>query len=239
MTQQTGQPRPGLPTGIPPEQLATLTPWQRRGHVVQTRLKETFALVPLRNLFIPEVALCTLSYSLPYTAQFMVLSTLSQTYQTEYHWTVMEAALVFLALGIGSASSSFISGRLLNRQFRKVQRAVEQQAQLSPTPPSNPSKGLRHWPRGYDPATFPIERARLYVYPFAISLNIVPILIYGWLVEAHVHPAAPIPFLFLAGLGVGTVSNIVNTLLLDYLPGKGAGATASLNLVRCLVGAGG
>lgn len=72
-----------------------------------------------------------------------------------------------------------------------------------------------------------------------MALQCISILVYGWLVHFQIHPAAPIPFLFLEGIGQGLTNNMINTLLLDYLPGKGAGATASLNLVRCLMGAAG
>lgn len=250
VTQRTGRARPGLPTGITPGELATLSRSAVRKRVIRKRIRETFALTPVRNLFIPEVLMCLLTYSLPYTAQFMILSTTSQIYQQEYGWTLMEAGLVFLAIGSGSASSSFISGQLLNRNFQAVQarfRAAQAKAEVATRPSSSSSSSLspsqaarsKNWPKGYDPAHFPIEQARLRLYPLAIGINIAATLVYGWLIDAHVHPAAPIPFLFLIGLGVGTVSNIINTLLLDYLPGKGAGATASLNLVRCLLGAAG
>lgn len=76
------------------------------------------------------------------------------------------------------------------------------------------------------------------LWPYMMGINFVATLAYGWCV-GRTSCAAPIVFLFLNGFTVGTLSTIFQNLMLDFLPGRSAGVSASSNFIRCLLGAAG
>lgn len=109
VTQRTGQPRPGLPlpSSIDKDEWEGLTSGKKSERLLWARARETVSLAPLRYMVIPEVALCLGVASFPYASVFMLLTTLSASWQDIYHWTVMEVGLVFLCQGAGTVRWTF------------------------------------------------------------------------------------------------------------------------------------
>lgn len=64
-------------------------------------------------------------------------------------------------------------------------------------------------------------------------------LIFGWTLEKGVHIAVPIICTFVLGWSATSIISVVSTFMVDVYSKKGASATAALNLLRCLMGAGG
>lgn len=61
---------------------------------------------------------------------------------------------------------------------------------------------------------------------------------YRWLLQYSVHVAAPIVILFFLGYLAIASFNPISVLIVDLHPKSPGTATAAMNLVRCLLGAG-
>ena len=90
-----------------------------------------------------------------------------------------------------------------------------------------------------DLESFPIELVRFQVVVPGHVIGTLAILVYGWTINFRTHIAGPEIAIFFIGFGVSTAFNITNTLLIDLHRDKPATATAAVNLVRCLLSAGG
>jgi len=64
-------------------------------------------------------------------------------------------------------------------------------------------------------------------------------LAFGWTMENHVHVSVPIICTFFMGWASTSTISTISTFMVDNFPKKGASATAAVNFVRCLMGAGG
>jgi MFS family permease len=85
---------------------------------------------------------------------------------------------------------------------------------------------------------FPIERCRLEISLPLFVVGAAAIIAYGWTMQEKINLAGPIIMLFLIGWSLAACFQVLNVLLVDIYPGKGATVTAAVNLVRCEVGAG-
>jgi len=64
------------------------------------------------------------------------------------------------------------------------------------------------------------------------------VIAYRWLLQYSVHVAAPIVILFFLGYLAIASFNPISVLIVDLHPKSPGTATAAMNLVRCLLGAG-
>lgn len=88
-----------------------------------------------------------------------------------------------------------------------------------------------------DPQNFPFEKARLQVaIPFSILMSAV-LIVYGWVLEQHVHLAGPLILQTIIGFCSAALMSVIGTFLVDIFPEKPATANAAANLVRCWLGA--
>lgn len=261
VSQRTGQPRPGLPLpwGNVEELDATpdVSALQRRTRLLVAKTKQALSLAPLRLLLKPQALCCFLGYGLPFAAQFMILSTVSENFQTYYNYSVIQAGLVFLASGGGTCAAAFVAGRLMDWYFaRSEQRVVDARASNSALVAAEASSGTPcnttttahgagslsndHHDRDglLDPRDplFPLERARLFLWPYAIGMHLGAVVGYGWSV-GRVPAAVPVVLLGLNGASVGTLNSLFSTAQMDYLPNQGASVAAAANFVRCALGA--
>lgn len=192
------------------------SPAAAEGLPLRTRLIRGFArpFQALELLAMPEVFLCLVMCAVPYTAYYCVTSTISTIFQSTYGLNTLQVGLVFLSPGVGTALCSFIMGRILDHDYAKALTSA------------NGEKD-----------DINLERVRLRRFPYALIVTIMTLIGYGWCVRYQVHMAAAIIFLFFNGLSIGCIFSIVQVLLVDWLPGRGASVTGCNNLVRCLSGA--
>ncbi|KAM7198991.1 Major facilitator superfamily domain containing protein [Rhypophila sp. PSN 637] len=89
--------------------------------------------------------------------------------------------------------------------------------------------------------TFPLEKARLPRLPLLSVIQCLSILLFGWSLaySEKVHISIPILSTFITGCTAVSTLSIATTYLVDIFHDKSAAAGASLNLVRCLLAAGG
>ncbi|OIW22430.1 putative MFS transporter, partial [Coniochaeta ligniaria NRRL 30616] len=161
--------------------------------------------------------------SLLYAGVFAVLSTLSPQLQERYGLNSLQIGLCYLPMGVGSLTSRWTVGRLLDKNFHRVARI----------------HGLpivKNRQQNID--SFPIEFARLQISIPLIYAACLAIVAYSWVMNFKTHLAGPLVMLFFTGhLASGSFSAL-NTLVVDINRETPATAVAANNLFRCLMGAG-
>ncbi|KAH0372391.1 MFS general substrate transporter, partial [Aureobasidium melanogenum] len=146
----------------------------------------------------------------------MVVTVLSSVFQATYNMSDLQVGLVYLANGIGCMVGTLTTGKLLDVDYRRCKKQFAQSE-----------------------SSFPLEKVRLRMIYIYGPLQCIAVLVFSWVVDKHIHVSVPIVCLFFIGWAATSIQSIVSTLLVDLYPDRSASATAALNIVRCLLGAGG
>ncbi|KFZ24183.1 hypothetical protein V502_01346 [Pseudogymnoascus sp. VKM F-4520 (FW-2644)] len=182
---------------------------------------------PLKTIYIiaeKDVALVLIYNSLIYTAFYDVIASMPVMFKQTYGFNDLEIGLCYLPFGFGCAVTSFLNGKLLDRNYKRIAKRI------------GFAIDRKH---GDDLRYFPIEEARIGIMWPILSVGLASILCYGWAMEMNAPLAAPLILTFLIGFCVNGSFNILSTLIVDLYPQSPATATAANNLVRCFMGAGG
>jgi MFS family permease len=173
-------------------------------------------LGPIKIICSIEVTLIIIFMSIYYTVWQMVIASLSTLFKRTYHLSELQIGLTFLGNGLGCIVGTLTTGKFLDFDYRRFKSKFTGEA-----------------------GDFPLENARLRTIWLWAPLQIASVLIFGWTLQYEVHLAVPIICTFVLGWSATSIISLVSTLMVDIYPTKGASATAALNLVRCLIGAGG
>ncbi len=182
---------------------------------------------PLNTIHIimeKDVGIVLFYNALIYTAFYDIIASIPQLFQEIYGFNDLQIGLCYIPFGVGCAVASWVNGKLLDRNYRRVARSIGFTIDRK---------------RGDDLRNFPIERARIEIIWPMLSVGLACVLGYGWVLEKNANLAAPLVLHFFIGLCVNGTFNILSTLLVDLYPESPATATAANNLVRCFIGAGG
>ncbi|KAH8803275.1 major facilitator superfamily domain-containing protein [Xylogone sp. PMI_703] len=168
---------------------------------------------------------CILLYaSLVYTAFYDMMASIPLNFSNIYNFNDLQIGLCYIPFGCGCAMASFINGRMLDANYRRVAK------EIGFTIDRKRGDDLRH---------FPIEHARLGIIWTPLFIGLAAIMCYGWVLQQRVNLAIPLIFHFIIGLCLNGSFNIMATLLIDLYPQSPSTATAANNLVRCFMGAAG
>ncbi|KAK5055310.1 hypothetical protein LTR84_013060 [Exophiala bonariae] len=170
----------------------------------------------LRVLTHPNTFVAIAFVGIHYMVWQMVLTALSTLAKGVYHTSESQIGLLFLANGVGSIIGTLLTGKLLDYDYRKMVQEC-----------------------GGDETHVPAEKARLRTIWIWSCIQCVAVLVFGWTVNYATHISVPVIALFVLGWTAISIQSVVSTFLVDIHPGQSASATAALNLVRCLLGAGG
>ncbi|RAL59640.1 hypothetical protein DID88_006499 [Monilinia fructigena] len=162
--------------------------------------------------------------SIHYHGERRCHASLPQLFKEIYGFNDLQIGLCYLPFGSGCALASFINGKMLDRNYKKIARDIGFSIDRKR------GDNLRH---------FPIERARLEIIWPLLVVGLSCYLCYGWVLEKNANLAAPLILQFFLGLCINGSFNILSTLVVDLYPQSPSTATAANNLVRCLLGAGG
>jgi MFS family permease len=160
--------------------------------------------------------------ALLYSGYFAVLSTLSPQLQDRYGLDSLKIGLCYLPLGVGSLTSRWTVGRILDKNFRRLARVHNLPVVDN---------------RQQDIDTFPIEFARLQVCIPLIYASCLAIVAYSWVMNLNTHLSGPLVMLFFTGHLVSGSFSALSTLVVDINRETPATAVAANNLFRCLMGA--
>ncbi|KAF7167808.1 hypothetical protein CNMCM5623_000996 [Aspergillus felis] len=170
-----------------------------------------------------EALLILIYSSLLFSGYMAVLSTLTSQLQSRFQFNSIQIGLCYLPVGIGSLTSRWTVGRMLDWNFRR-----EARRQGLPIE-KNRQQDIQH---------FNIEVARLAVTIPLVYWASLCIIAYGWVMEYKTALAGPVVMLFFTGhLSSGAFSSL-NTLIVDLHRQSPATAVAANNLFRCLLAAG-
>lgn len=183
--------------------------------------KRIDVLAPLQILASKMAAPIIIFYSIYFTVWQMCVTSMSALFTARYGLTVTQTGLTFIALGMGSIIGTLITGKIMNRDYRRLQEKYENDAS--------------------DGRIFPLERARLSPVPVYVSVQCLSILLFGWTVQYpnQVHIAVPIVATFFGGWSTVSVHSNITTYLVDIFHDRSAATAASLNLARCCLAAAG
>lgn len=180
---------------------------------------------PLKTLtivFEKEMALILFLNGIIYLGFILVAATLSTLFKEIYGYNDLEVGLCYLPYGFGCAGAVFAQGYVLDWNYRRIAKKIGFTIDRK---------------RGDNLGQFPIESARIQpLYP-TLFLGIAVLIGYGWALEYEAPVAVPLVLVFLIGMFIPTSFSVLNTLIVDLHPQAPATATASNNLVRCLLGA--
>ncbi|KAF4762640.1 hypothetical protein HAV15_006027 [Penicillium sp. str.  len=159
----------------------------------------------------------------PVIGYMAVISTLSTELASRFGFNSIEIGLCYLPMGLGSISSRWVVGRLLDWNFRREAHLQGMIIQKN---------------RQQEIEQFDIERARLAITLPLIYMASLCILAYGWVMQYRTSLAGPLVMLFFTGLTTTSAFNTLTTLVVDINYQSAATAAAANNLFRCLMGAG-
>lgn len=170
-----------------------------------------------------EMGLVLLYGSFLYAGYMAVISTLSTELASRFGFNSIQIGLCYLPMGLGSISSRWVVGRLLDWNFRR-------EAHLQGM--------VIHKNRQQEIEQFDIERARLAITLPLIYMASLCILAYGWVMQYRTSLPGPLVMVFFIGLTTTSAFNTLTTLVVDINYQSAATAAAANNLFRCLMGAG-
>ncbi|KAK4225192.1 MFS antiporter QDR2 [Podospora fimiseda] len=198
-------------------QRTTKIPWQRSSQDTEDdkTKKSINILSPLRILLTKHAAPIIFFCAVYYTVWQMTITTLSTLFTETYSLSATQVGLTFIANGFGSMIGTLTTGKLLDMDYARIKASHD------------------------DPGTFPLEKARLRLIPIFSLVQCASIVVFGWTIQHKIHIAVPIVTTFITGWTAVGMQGLITTYLVDIFPDKSAAATASMNLARCLCGAGG
>ncbi|KAI0104761.1 MFS general substrate transporter [Nemania sp. FL0031] len=190
---------------------------------------------PFRILFSKQAVSLILFLAIYYAVWQMSITAMSVLFQQRYNLSETQIGLTFIANGVGSIIGTLVTGRLLDAEYMRVKAKHE-----ASSPGHELETGSTDSPdTQHDDPDFPLEKARLRLLPFLALLQCASIVAFGWTVQYRVHIAVPIITTFFTGWTVVSIVSVVTTYLIDIFPEQKAASSASVNLARCLLAAGG
>lgn len=171
-----------------------------------------------------DTALIVTINGIYYSTYCCVQASLAQLFIEIYHFKEIQAGLIYLPFGCGCALASFISGKIMDRDYRTTAK-------------------FYHFPidrvKGDDLTKFHIERARFRSSGYLLASTVMCVTGYGWTLASKANVAVPLVLQFFIGASITCLFNMCGTLLTDLNPRNPALAQASSNVVRCALSASG
>ena len=178
----------------------------------------------LAALFQKATFLILVVGALQYTIYGCLAASLSTQMIKMYQLSYLTGGLVYLPCGIGGMLAAYLTGKLLDHDYRLYARSHD----------FPESKAAVH-----DFYHFPLEKARLRSMFFFLAVSAIATAGFGWSLEAPTHIAIPLVLQFFTGSTQVAIFTVCGTLLTDLNTGRTATVQASYNLIRCASSAAG
>jgi predicted MFS family arabinose efflux permease len=152
--------------------LGVMRPWSPpRGPSASVEPPKARIPNPMKSLLVlsrKDVVVSIIPGSILYMLYVCINTSLSTTFINTYHYSEIQAGLIYLPFGIGAIISTAVSGRWIDHDYRVVAKAY----------------GLSiDKVAGDDLLNFPIEEARMRSIFVPTFITFIAVVIYGWLVE--------------------------------------------------------
>lgn len=191
-------------------------------HPPKPKLRFPNPLRALRVALDKGVGLIIFYNSLLYLVFIITVSTLSTQFKEIYGYNDLQIGLCYLPYGAGCFGAAIGQGYMLDWNYRRVAKKIGFSIDKK---------------RGDDLSKFPIEKARIVPLYFFVSVGLIAMVLYGWILELRPSVAAPLCLTCVIGLCITGSFGILNTLIVDLSPEAPATAVAANNFVRCEMGA--
>ncbi|KAI2615325.1 MFS general substrate transporter [Hypoxylon sp. NC1633] len=192
---------------------------------------------PFRILISKAAAPLIAFLAIYYAVWQMSITAMSTLFEDRYGLGETQIGLTFMANGVGSMIGTLVTGRFLDSDYRRVKAKHEARStQTDVEVGSDPTQSATH-----SEDHFPLETARFRLIPLFAFFQCLSIMLFGWTIQYpdRVHIAVPIVSTFITGWTAVSTQSVVMTYLVDVFSDRGAAASASLNLARCLSAAAG
>ena len=136
-------------------------------------------LVSLLILFHPTTALLAAVNAIFYTTINCVQASLSTEFIAVYQYSTLSAGLLYIPFGIATLVGSYVSGRILDRDYRIIAGQIRSRSEVEKANMMEVSTGKR----------FPIEHARLRSIWIMITIESLSVAGYGWCINQKVNVA--------------------------------------------------
>ncbi|KAI1322654.1 multidrug resistance protein [Xylariaceae sp. FL0255] len=187
------------------------------GAQVVERLRIPNPLRSLRILLRRDNAVVVLSWGLMYTVYSCLIATTSTLFIEVYKLNEIETGVSYLPLALGGTVSTFFSGWLLDRAYRRARERLGLSTDKI---------------RGDDLDTFPIEKTRVQVICLPMLVIAISTIAYGWVLHFAKHIAVGLLLQFIIGFALQFNFSSFNTLLVDINHRSPSSANASTSIVR-------
>lgn len=217
-------------------QNSTKIEWDRTAAPPQLApTKGIHVLGPFRILVSKHAAPILVFLAIYYAVWQMSITAMSSLFEDRYGLTEIQIGLTFIANGVGSMVGTLVTGKILDIDYRRVKTSYEAESSVD-LEGSNPIARISS-----SQNDFPLEKARLRLVPVFSLFQCLSLLLFGWTIQypTRVHIAVPIVSTFITGWTAVSMQSLIMTYLVDIFHAESAGASASLNLARCLFAAGG
>jgi MFS family permease len=185
-------------------------------------------VAPLKFLFEKDVFITLFYGAIVYTVWSMVTSSTTALFQGSFHLNDLMVGLVFLPNGAGCVVGSYLTGYLMDYDYKIIERQYREAKGISSNTPFNKKELV----------DFPIEKSRLRNIWWNIVIFVVTVALYGFSLSLNII-AIPLILQFFIAYTATAVFSLNSALVIDLYPGASASATAVNNLMRCSVGAAG
>lgn len=216
-------------------QKLTKVGWEQAAPPQLTAKKRIDIFGPFHILISKHAAPIIFFLAIYYAAWQMSITAMSSLFNDRYGLAEIQIGLTFIANGVGSMVGTLITGKILDIDYRHVKANYEARSSVDAGADNQISQDAT------DQDDFPLERARLRLVPVFSLLQCMSLVLFGWTIQypSHVHIAVPIVSTFITGWTAVSMQSAIMTYLVDIFHEESAGASASLNMARCLFAAGG
>ncbi|KAI0849385.1 major facilitator superfamily transporter [Daldinia vernicosa] len=180
-----------------------------------------FLPIGFRLLASPEVFCCVVFTGVCYAVWQMTMVAAATLYSERYFLQERDIGLTYISNGVGSLCGSLITGKALDWQYSKQMKHQNNESDTVQDKIDN------------------IERARIFPLIPPTILYIISVLGFGWAVDVRGHVSVPIILGFFVGGFDTCILAGFSTLVVDLFESQSFSVTATMNLSRCLLAAGG
>jgi MFS family permease len=199
-----------------------------RNLALKRKVTVSSIVAPLQFLFEKDVFITLFFGAIVYTTWSMVTSSTTALFQEPFGLNDLQVGLVFLPNGAGCVAGSYLTGYLMDYDYKIVEKRYRQEKGISPDIPLNKKELV----------DFPIEQSRMRNIWWIILIFVMTTALYGYSLGLNMLPV-PLILQFFIAYSATAVFSLNSALVIDLYPGASASATAVNNLMRCSIGAAG
>lgn len=185
-------------------------------------------VAPLRFLFEKDVFISLFFGAVIYMVWSMMTSSTTTIFEERFQLNHLQAGLAFIPNGAGTVSGSYLTGYLMDHDYRVIERRYRLTQDIADDVPLDRKTAVG----------FPIEHSRLRSVWWIVLVNVIATALYGFSFGPDIM-ALPLILQFVIAYTATAVFSLNSALVIDLYPGAAASATAVNNLIRCSLGAGG